>query len=319
MAIDSWTSEGMDWSSADAIKPPSLYPYLEAIRLACNEKVIGLNIPATQFKTMQSAKRLYSQVPLPSSGSIVPLFILDSVSENGVYTYLDNEIVLSLIGQESFFSIPEKINILTAEKLYETYKTLNILLNRANDFQVNIGQPYVTFTYPTFEEKASNNNRPITDTESDTELESIEKALTFLNEDDWHLISGTFAFFGGEAQGWHGTNYEAQILIVRTSFIATNKMDIPVKLSIYGKLEDVPFKQFYAPFIGAEKNKFKKITEITLEANESKAITLEPLIPIPTGFGRPEEYPTETYGVLGTQDSGALFRCVATPSFRFHA
>lgn len=38
MAIDSWTSEGMDWSSPDALRMKPLYPYLEAIRLAIIER-----------------------------------------------------------------------------------------------------------------------------------------------------------------------------------------------------------------------------------------------------------------------------------------
>jgi hypothetical protein len=49
MAIDSWTSEGMDWSSADALRMKPLYPYLEAIRLAIIERKKALGQELTGF------------------------------------------------------------------------------------------------------------------------------------------------------------------------------------------------------------------------------------------------------------------------------
>lgn len=44
MAITSWTSEGMDWSSVEKIKLGSLYNHLEAIRLAAKEKVEAISL-----------------------------------------------------------------------------------------------------------------------------------------------------------------------------------------------------------------------------------------------------------------------------------
>lgn len=137
MAIDSWTSEGMDWSSADALRMKPLYPYLEAIRLAIIErkKALGLSLIGIWADTYDIRLKSLNTITNAMQIAITDLIsryvnssqtswqgatyyeIAPSWTESGLLTY---------IGAEKR-ELPSKIQP-TCSWLYQQYLILNELI-----------------------------------------------------------------------------------------------------------------------------------------------------------------------------------------------
>ena len=61
MDISSWTSEGMDWSSADSVRQMPLLPCFEAVRRACAERLLAVMNASLMASNSSSPATLGSQ------------------------------------------------------------------------------------------------------------------------------------------------------------------------------------------------------------------------------------------------------------------
>jgi len=155
MSVDSWTSEGMDWTSPNSIK--TTWPYVEALRLATIERCYGKGISTSitfgggnsqfPFQTIDIATR---QCPCDLTTLLYAIYAkiyfnlldgsgyVDHDVNGGDFTglsylpYYNTSSMLSKIGEVSFSYpiIPYSLTYYSAsnnELMFQLYKVLNQL------------------------------------------------------------------------------------------------------------------------------------------------------------------------------------------------
>jgi hypothetical protein len=138
MAITSWTSENMDWSSADKLKLGGLYGRCEAIRLAIRERRLAAGLTPSGFFVENYELRLKSPKTFRDAvrsavTALIPLFV-NHLDHNGDWNGLEYSAFAPAWTEAALLtaiSATERLELSQLETLsawlYQQYQILNML------------------------------------------------------------------------------------------------------------------------------------------------------------------------------------------------